>query len=350
MYLKAILMEIKEDYCLALTDDGFIIRIKKRRGVSVGGKIYVLEEDLYKDVSNDNISSVSNRKIVKSDLLKRASLVAAAILTFITAGLFNLSQREVYAVVSIDSDSSVQMELNKNNKIKSVTSLNGSVNQTLLRSFVGKDFSSSKEELINLASSNKAPAVIAYATTKEDKDYSDSLKRQLEDFADKGDKDDIIHLKGTSEDFKSSIKSKQSLGIRILSKIAEENRFEDILEGNSAMEISLEELLDLLRRIPSLQYEKQLIEIIENKIAELNKLNDEIHKEDSNELDDDTDNNAEDSATDDSIPASDGYVIPEPSQSNEWYSPGGSNSTYNYYDDDYDDFDDDDDYDDYDDD
>lgn len=50
MYHKVIILEIKGGYALAMTEDGEIIRIKKKAGMKVGAAVYVLEEDRYKKV------------------------------------------------------------------------------------------------------------------------------------------------------------------------------------------------------------------------------------------------------------------------------------------------------------
>ena len=47
MYEKAVVLEIKDDYCLVMTEDGKIVRIWKKAGIREGQKIYILEEDLY---------------------------------------------------------------------------------------------------------------------------------------------------------------------------------------------------------------------------------------------------------------------------------------------------------------
>lgn len=53
MYLKVLVMEIKENYCLVMTQDGEILRIKRKKDMKVGDQIFILQEDLYQGESEE---------------------------------------------------------------------------------------------------------------------------------------------------------------------------------------------------------------------------------------------------------------------------------------------------------
>ena len=59
MYLKVLVMEIKEDYCLAMTEDGAVVRIRKKDGMKVGRRIYILREDLRN--KEENVQKISEK-------------------------------------------------------------------------------------------------------------------------------------------------------------------------------------------------------------------------------------------------------------------------------------------------
>lgn len=59
MYLKVLVMEIKEDYCLGMTEDGAVVRIRKKDGMKVGRRIYILREDLRN--KEENVQKISEK-------------------------------------------------------------------------------------------------------------------------------------------------------------------------------------------------------------------------------------------------------------------------------------------------
>ena len=47
MLYKGIIIEIKDEYSIVVTNESEFLRIKNKEGMNVGDKIYFLEEDLY---------------------------------------------------------------------------------------------------------------------------------------------------------------------------------------------------------------------------------------------------------------------------------------------------------------
>lgn len=144
MYKKAIVMEIKAAYAIAMEEGGSIIRIKKKDGLSVGDSIYVLPEDLYQgqDACSDSSLHRFQRKLVpfpgikKSSLVKIASIAAMLILC-ITLAVPQLTVT-TYAQASFDGAGSIQLSLDRNLQIIKATSSDQSVSDSVLKALHGK--------------------------------------------------------------------------------------------------------------------------------------------------------------------------------------------------------------------
>ena len=44
---KVIIMEVKDDYAIVMTSDFEFIKIKKKKSMKEGKKIYIVDEDIY---------------------------------------------------------------------------------------------------------------------------------------------------------------------------------------------------------------------------------------------------------------------------------------------------------------
>lgn len=80
MYLKVLVMEIKEDYCLGMTEDGAVVRIRKKDGMKVGRRIYILREDLRNKEENVQKISEKGKKIISWKIMTVAAAVLAAVI------------------------------------------------------------------------------------------------------------------------------------------------------------------------------------------------------------------------------------------------------------------------------
>lgn len=120
MYYKAIVMEINNIYATVMKNDGLIAFIKYRQGLSIGDNILFIDSDIYRKEKKYAIAPFIN--------VKFSSLVACAaiILLIFTAFLFeinNLLFTDVYAIVSIGTNSEIEIDLDKNKKIVNVKSV-----------------------------------------------------------------------------------------------------------------------------------------------------------------------------------------------------------------------------------
>lgn len=142
MLYKGIIIEVKDEYSIVVTNESEFLRIKNKEGMKVGDKIYFLEEDLYNvDESNvlyaeeeeeSNVIDFNEKKEKSkkkmSTVYKRLVTVAATIAIIVGTVIYTSSPKS-YATVSFDENgSSVELNLDKNKKINSASLINGNLN------------------------------------------------------------------------------------------------------------------------------------------------------------------------------------------------------------------------------
>ncbi|MFR5713212.1 MAG: anti-sigma factor domain-containing protein [Clostridium sp.] len=212
MYKKAIVMEIKAAYAIAMEEGGGIIRIKKKDGLSVGDSIYVLPEDLYhqKNACAGFSGSGSKRTLVflpsvqKSTLFKIASIAAMLILC-ITLVIPQLSVT-TYAQASFDGAGSIQLSLDRSFQIIKAVSPDQSVPDSVLRALRGKRINDAKEDLYSACGSDSI--LVGYALTDENEDSS-ALASHLESLFPS---QSVTFVTGTNQDIENAAKEELSLG------------------------------------------------------------------------------------------------------------------------------------------
>lgn len=145
MLYKGIIIEIKDEYSIVVTNESEFLRIKNKEGMNVGDKIYFLEEDLYNadessivyiekeenqeksKVIDFNEKKERNKKKM-STVYKRLVTVAATIAIIVGTVIYTSSPKS-YATVSFDENgSSLELNLDKNKKVNSASLINGNLN------------------------------------------------------------------------------------------------------------------------------------------------------------------------------------------------------------------------------
>lgn len=144
MLYKGIIIEVKDEYSIVVTNESEFLRINNKEGMKVGDKIYFLEEDIYNTEENAILSDQSEENEEKSNVIdfkekkeksknnmsriyKRLVSVAATIAIIVGAVIYTSSPKS-YATVSFDENgSSVELNLDKNKKVNSTSLINGSL-------------------------------------------------------------------------------------------------------------------------------------------------------------------------------------------------------------------------------
>ena len=120
--IKGMIIELHENYGVILTDEGQFLKIKRFGPMMEGQPVYLTEEDIIMENQHEN--NHENNHIeplpAKTKKLNTAFLgiIAAGVLIFaISATWFFATANAVYTAVIVDINPSIELDLNKNNKI-----------------------------------------------------------------------------------------------------------------------------------------------------------------------------------------------------------------------------------------
>ncbi len=277
---KVIVMEIKENYVLAMKEGGEIVRIKKKPNLSVGDKIYILPEDLYKEEKTSGVipfplvnNNSKKHKINQNTMRRVASMVAVFILCFSFLMLPQFT-RTAYAMASFDGENSVQMELDRNNRILDIESVDESVSKDDLKKYKGKNINQLDSEFNKLL--GNGTVLIGYAPEKDNWNKEDFIKYVNGLFGD----ENIVFLIGNTDDIDASDKNDITIGRYIAGKMYLSDELEDALE-----ELEYKELVKMLRDDPTWMDVPEFKEVIEDRTEDL------FDSDDFDDDEDDKDNN-----------------------------------------------------------
>lgn len=214
MYHKVIILEIKGGYALAMTENGEIIRIKKKAGMKVGAAVYVLEEDRYKKV--------------RTLQWQKAAVIAAAVLLCITSLLLPQFRQQVYAMVELEGAKSVSVKIDKNYKIQDAYSYDDTMSLKALKDLEGQKLQDLKEIVEELRDADGRLTVV-YAMYKEDEKVSKELEEALQKIFGN---ENVTYMKGKIEEIQEPDKKQKTdiiTGKEIIAepKPAEEDDEED---------------------------------------------------------------------------------------------------------------------------
>lgn len=228
---KAVVLEIKDDYCLVMTEEGSIVRILKKSGIREGQKIYILEEDLYcskdfvkgsavlpffsreKDCGSGN-SGCGKRKAIMTKILT----AAAAFLIFVgTLSLPQLSD-PAYAAVSFDGEKSVQLRLDDENRVISAKSYDETVNKDVLSDMEGCRLEELWDVLRDFSGEDEPVLVAGAPLKRRAEEDTEALWEEICENL-----NESICLRGEKKDVREADKQNKSLGIYLLEKAVDED-------------------------------------------------------------------------------------------------------------------------------
>ena len=235
MYYKVIILEIKEECCLALTEDGAVIRIKRKEGLGEGDKVYVLDEDLYQGAAapkNQVVLPFTRGKKVRKSYLQKFTAVAAAVMVCIASLLVPQMADPAYAAVSFDGEKSIQVKVDKEGKVVDAVSPDQTVSEEELAALKDKPLRQLQNMVGELNEKDGGIIVIAYAGLKGDLDQS--FKKDVNDIFGSG---KILCLEGSKDDVKAAEKAGKSLGMYMIEKAVSENQLDQLLKGASKEQI-----------------------------------------------------------------------------------------------------------------
>lgn len=274
MYLKVLVMEIKEDYCLAMTEDGAVVRIRKKDGMKVGRRIYILREDLRNKEENIQKISEKGKKIISWKIMTVAAAVLAAV---IGLTLFIRISSVPYAVVAVDGQRSIQFELDEKHTVKKAVSYNHSFSQKSLEKLEGKKLEEAGEILKQTNSfPDEEHRIIGYGFYEENQKEAENFERLLQKVLGN---EETVYMQGTVSDVEQAKKEKKPLSIFLLEKAAKREQLEEILE-----EFPPEKAAKFLKQYPELATFSEIFEEdVEEEQEELEEKKEEKEEKESEE-------------------------------------------------------------------
>ncbi|WP_290774057.1 hypothetical protein [Anaerofustis sp.] len=233
MFWKVLVLEIKDKYCLAMKEDGTIVRIKKKNQVKEGDSIYVVKEDFYiKEDTNKFILLDGNKHKIKKSLVHKLISVAAAIAIFVMVLTTPQFAEKAYATVSFDGKKSVEVKLNKNNKIMEARSYDKTLTDKELDGLKGKDISDIASMLNDFELEDKSILIASALTRNEDKyeELEEDIYEMISDY-------NAVYIKGDQNDVNEADRVKKSLGLYIIEKAIDDDTLDELYEGISSKDL-----------------------------------------------------------------------------------------------------------------
>ncbi|WP_294392890.1 anti-sigma factor domain-containing protein [uncultured Clostridium sp.] len=229
---KGLIMELKNDYAIVLNDDGGMEKIVIKPQMAVGQKIFYFDEDI---AVTEEVSTSNHGKFKYSAFMKSFGSIAALFLIAFTF-FYNMNINKTVAVVSLDINPSIQIEVDNNQNILKVTGMNNDGKNIDFSGIKGcnindgikaiKDILVEKEYL-----KNNRDVLVGFAFVKngETADYEDNIKEAvLATF----DSENVTYLK--AEDKKDVDEAKEkgiSLGRYEASKVVDEETKKKIVNA-----------------------------------------------------------------------------------------------------------------------
>lgn len=256
MFWKVLVLEIKDKYCLAMREDGSVVRIVKKPNIKEGDTIYVVEDNLY----TENSKKVYK---IKRSTVQKLTAVVAAVAVFALVMTIPQFADKACAIVSFDGEKSVELKLNKNNEIIDAKSYDDTLTEDELDKLEGMNLFDASDDLKSFDSKDGALLVASASMKNSEKDseLEDEIEEMLEDC-------DSIYLKGDKDDIKKAEKAKKSLGIYLIEKAIDND------------EVSPEELDKFIKKYGNRISAKKKAALSKYKATEL---------DDDDDLDDDSD-------------------------------------------------------------
>ena len=205
---KVIIMEVKDDYAIVMTSDFEFIKIKKKKSMTEGQKIYIVDEDI---CQGEEKTSLSN----KNKLLKILGLIAILLGILLLAFLFNPFKKDTYATASFDGDASIEFSLDENKKITKAISRDDSIPSGELENLKGKSFEYGLDEIDDYLENDNYILASCYVPSGENDNYIDDIRTTIDK-----ELSDVIFINANKDDIKQAEKENKTLGQYKLQSVA----------------------------------------------------------------------------------------------------------------------------------
>lgn len=230
---KGIVMEVKSDYAIIMNDSGFMEKVTKKKNMNLGEKIFYFDEDI---VKANNVVYLKRHSFMKA-ITSIAALFFIAFIFF-----YQISYKEeAYAVVSLDVNPSIQIEVDSDKNIIKVEGMNDDGKKLDYKGIEGLNIEQGiekiKEQLVekNYLQKNK-DVLVAFALVgnNDDENYEETIKGAIKSSFKS---ETVTFVKGKQEDIAEAKTKGISLGRYEASQIAGEDK-KDSLDKAPVKEIT----------------------------------------------------------------------------------------------------------------
>lgn len=175
MIYKGRVLKVDRDFAVVMTANAEYVKVIRKAGLSLGKQILFMEEDIYEEK--------------KTGILRKYKYAAVFILLLLSAAVYQFAYNiktpnEIAAVITVDINPSIEMEIDNEEKVIKLTPLNKDGTEILKREFAGKNISEVIVEILINAEACKyldrqdGMVLISMAV------LGDDLKMDLEDIKD----------------------------------------------------------------------------------------------------------------------------------------------------------------------
>lgn len=213
---EVIVLEVKPNYALVMAKGGGILRAKRREGMDVGERIYLLPEDVCPGAGNGKVIDfpAALRK-VRSGALPRRLLASAAMLALILTLLLPNFTTTAYAVLAFAAEESLEVQVDREQTVLKAESPEDRIPKQELKALKGKNVLTLEPELERLLGGELKMVAYAPCQGELDEDFEESLRAAYE-------KGDRVVLAISAEQLEEVKSNEQTLGEYILSQQAEQ--------------------------------------------------------------------------------------------------------------------------------
>jgi hypothetical protein len=176
---KGIIIELKKNYAIALNEEGIMDKIVIKDNMKIGEKIFYFEDDIVKAATN---------KVYRHNNFIKAFGSIAALFLIVFTFFYNMKPEQAFAVVSLDINPSIQIEVNSNQKIIKVEGVNADGKNIDFSDIKNLDFDDGiqkiKEKLVERDYLNNNKEVLvgyAFMENGDNSSYEENLKEVIQE-------------------------------------------------------------------------------------------------------------------------------------------------------------------------
>ena len=241
MVEKVIILELKENFALAMQEGGGVVRIRLKDGMAVGDTVYILPEDIYYGEKNGKVlpfaATGKTRGTRRMEHFRRLAAMAAVVALICTLLLPQMTER-AYAVASFEGKNGVQVQLDKKNRVIEAVSVDGKLTGEELAWTKGRNVADLGDDFVQLLGGG--PFLVAYAS----QDASMDDRQMEQELRNLFGQERLVYFKGDWDDVSDAEASGLPLGrylMGLLMSAEDTEQLEQIYERYQDM---YEDMLD----------------------------------------------------------------------------------------------------------